>query len=79
MRWAGHVIHQDDDDLSRRVLLSVPGGKRPRGRPRLCWEDGVKEDAAKVGCRNSPKPGRIAETLEGGRGPPWAVVSLGME
>ena len=26
--WAGHVIRQDDD-LSRRVLLSEPGGKRP--------------------------------------------------
>ena len=45
LRWAGHVIRQDDDDLSRRVLLSEPGGKRPRGRPRLLWKDGVKEDA----------------------------------
>ena len=52
LRWAGHVIRQDDDDLSWRVLLSEPGGKRPRGRPRLRWEDGVKEDTAKLGCRN---------------------------
>ena len=52
LRWAGHVIWQDDDDLSRRVLLSEPGGKRPRGRPRLRWEDAVKEDAAKQGCGN---------------------------
>ena len=53
LRWAGQVIRQDDDDLSRRVLLlSEPGGKCPRGRPRLRWEDGVKEDAAKLGCRN---------------------------
>ena len=51
LRWAGHVIRQDDDDLSRRVL-SEPGGKHPRGRPRLHWEDGVKEDTAKLGCRN---------------------------
>jgi len=51
LRWAGHVMRQDDD-LSRRDLLSEPGGKRPRGRPTLCWEDGVKEDAAKLGCRN---------------------------
>jgi hypothetical protein len=41
LRWTGHVIH--DDELARRVLLSEPGGKRPRGRPRLRWEDGVKE------------------------------------
>ena len=33
LRWAGHVIWQDDDDLSRRVLLSEPGGKRPEGDP----------------------------------------------
>ena len=52
LRWTGRVIRQDDDDLSRRVLLSEPGGKGPRGRPRLRWEDGVKEDAAKLGCRN---------------------------
>jgi len=52
MRWAGHIIRQDDDDLSRKILLSEPGGKRPRRRPRLCCEDGVKEDAAKLGCRN---------------------------
>jgi len=51
LRWAGHVICQEDD-LFRRVLLSEPGGKRPRGRPRLRWEDGVKEDAGKLGYRN---------------------------
>ena len=33
LSWAGHVICQDDDDLSRRVLLSEPGGKRPEGDP----------------------------------------------
>ena len=51
LRSAGHVICQDDD-LYRRVLLSEPGGKCPRGRPRLHWEDVVKEDAAKLVCRN---------------------------
>jgi len=43
-------MRQDDDDLASRVLLSEPGGKRRR--PRLRWEDGVKEDVAKLGCRN---------------------------
>jgi hypothetical protein len=50
--WAEHVIRQDDDDLSRRVLLSEPGGKCPGGRPRLRWEDGVEEVVARPGCRN---------------------------
>ena len=63
LRWAGHVIRQDDDDddLSRRVLLSEPGGKCPRGRSRLRWEDGVEEDVARLGCRN------------------WKVVALNRE
>jgi len=52
LRWAGHIMRQDDDDLARRDLLSEPGGKRPRGRPKLRWEDRVKEDVAKLGCRN---------------------------
>ena len=53
LRQAGYVIRQDDDDdLSRRVLLSEPEGKRPKGRPRLRWEDGVEEDVARLGCRN---------------------------
>jgi len=52
LRWAGHVICHDDDDLSKIVLISKPGGKCPRRRSRLRWEDGVKEDAAKLGCRN---------------------------
>ena len=52
LRWAGHVIRQDDDDLSKTVLLSEPGGKRPRGLPRLRWEGGVKENEAKLECRN---------------------------
>jgi hypothetical protein len=51
LRWAEHVIRQDDD-LSRRVLLIEPGGKCPRGRPRLHWEDAVEEDVAWLGCRN---------------------------
>jgi hypothetical protein len=46
LRWAGHVIRKDDGDLSRKVL-SEPGGKRPRGRPRLRWEDGVEEEIGK--------------------------------
>jgi hypothetical protein len=50
--WAGHVIGQDDDDLSRRVPLSEPGGKRHRGRPWLRWEDRVEGDVARLGCRN---------------------------
>ena len=32
------------------VLVGKPEGKRPRGRPRLRWEDNIKMDFQEVGC-----------------------------
>jgi len=36
----------------RRVLVAVVEGGRQRGRLKLRWEDGVMEDARKLGERN---------------------------
>jgi hypothetical protein len=33
------------------VLVGKPEGKRPRGRPRRRWEDGVKTDLTETGCK----------------------------
>ena len=32
-----------------RVLVGIPGGKRPLGRPRRRWEDNIKTDLQEVG------------------------------
>jgi len=32
-----------------RVWVGKPEGKRPRGKPRLRWEDNIKMDLQKVG------------------------------
>jgi hypothetical protein len=42
----------NDNNPAIKVLTSQPGGSRPRGRPKLRWEDQVAEDAARAGCRN---------------------------
>jgi len=34
------------------VLLQMLEGRRQRGRPKLRWEDGVMDDAMKLGERN---------------------------
>ena len=52
LRWAGHVIRLEEQNPARRVLVAVVEGRRQRGRPKLRWEDGVKEDARKMGERN---------------------------
>jgi len=51
-KWAGHVIHMGEQSPTRRVLVAVVEGKRQRGRLKLRWEDGVMEDARKLGERN---------------------------
>jgi hypothetical protein len=52
LKWAGHVIRMEEQSATRRVLVAVVEGRRQRGRPKLRWEDGVMEDARKLGERN---------------------------
>jgi len=44
MRWVGHVAHMRERRGTYRVLVGKPEGKRPCGRPRHRWEDGIKMD-----------------------------------
>jgi hypothetical protein len=42
MRWAGHVTRIGEERKVYKVLVGKPEGKRPLGRPRRRWEDGVR-------------------------------------
>jgi hypothetical protein len=44
MRWAGHVARMGEGRNVYRVLVGKPEGRRPLGRPRRRWEDGLKMD-----------------------------------
>jgi hypothetical protein len=48
LRWAG----LEEQSPTRRVLTAVVEGRWQRGRPKLRWEDGVMDDAMKLGERN---------------------------
>jgi len=49
MRWTGHVACIWDRRGAYRVSVGRPEGKRPLGRPRSIWEDGIKMDLHDVG------------------------------
>jgi hypothetical protein len=49
MRWAGHVVRIGEERKLYRVLMRKPEGKRPLGRPRRRWEDGIRIDLRKIG------------------------------
>jgi len=49
---AGRVIGMEEQSATRRVLVAAVEGRRQRGRQKLRWEDGVTEDARRLGERN---------------------------
>jgi hypothetical protein len=49
MRWAVHVSRMGEGRNVYRVLVGKPEGKRPLGRPRRRWEDGMKMDLREIG------------------------------
>jgi hypothetical protein len=49
MRWAGHVAHMGEERKLNKILMGKPEEKRPLGRPRSRWEDGIRMDLREVG------------------------------
>jgi hypothetical protein len=47
--WAGHVARIGEERNVYRVLMGKPEGKRPLGRPRRRWEDGIRMDLREIG------------------------------
>jgi hypothetical protein len=49
MMWAGHVACMGEERKVLKVLVGNPEGKRPLGRPRRRWEDGIRMDLRETG------------------------------
>jgi hypothetical protein len=49
MRWAGHVALMGEESKVHKVLVGKPEGKRPLGRPRRRWEEGIRMDLGETG------------------------------
>jgi hypothetical protein len=49
IRWAGHVACVGEERNVYKVLMTKPEGKRPLGRPRCKWEDGIRMDLGEIG------------------------------
>jgi hypothetical protein len=49
----GHAVRIGEERQVYRVLVGKPEGKRPLGRPRRRWKDGIRMDLREVdwGCR----------------------------
>jgi hypothetical protein len=49
MRWTWHVARMGEGRTVYKVLMGKPGGKRPLGRPKRRWEDGIRMDLGEIG------------------------------
>jgi hypothetical protein len=57
MRWVGHMPRMGDKKKVYKVLVGKPEGKRPLGRPRHTWEDGIRMDRLDGGGMDSTGSG----------------------
>jgi hypothetical protein len=51
LKWLGHVERMTEDNV-KKIKRWQPMSKRPRGRPKLRWEDNVLEDINSTKIRN---------------------------
>jgi hypothetical protein len=49
MRWEGHVACMGEERNVCKVLVGKSEGKRPLGRPRHRWEDGIRMNLRETG------------------------------
>jgi hypothetical protein len=49
MRWAEHVTCMRQERKVYKILVGKPEGKKPLGRPRRRWEEGIKMDLRDIG------------------------------
>jgi hypothetical protein len=49
MRWAGHVARIGEERKLYKVLVGKPEGRRPLGKPRCRWENGIRMDLRETG------------------------------
>jgi hypothetical protein len=68
MRWAGHVACMGEERKVYNILVGKPEGKRPVGRPRRRWEDGIRMDLREIGFGEGGGGGTVFEWLRIGTG-----------
>jgi hypothetical protein len=52
LSWLGHVERMPNERVVKTIYKWKPYSVRPKGRPRLRWEDDVRNDLKKMGVKN---------------------------
>jgi len=52
LSWLGHVERMPNERVAKTIYKWKPYATRPKGRPRLRWEDDVRNDLRKMGVKD---------------------------
>jgi hypothetical protein len=52
LSWLGHVERMPNESVTKTIYKWKPYATRPKGRPRLRWEDDARNDLRKTGVKN---------------------------
>jgi hypothetical protein len=52
LSWLGHLERMPDERVSKSIYKWKPHATRPKERPRLRWEDDVRNDLRKMAVKN---------------------------
>ena len=47
LKWYGHVLRREDENVGKRVMAMEVPGKRRRGRPKRRWLESIRNDLSK--------------------------------
>jgi hypothetical protein len=52
LKWFGHVKRKEVTNKTKATMDWQPEGKRPRGRPKKRWIDGIRQDLERLEITN---------------------------
>ena len=58
LSWLGHVERMTNERVAKTIYKWKPYATRPKGRPRIRWEDDVRNDLRKMGGNKRRRRGR---------------------
>ena len=59
VRWYGHVLKRDNDDVLRRALDFEVAGRRGCGRPNMAWKRQQEEHINQIGLKREDAIDRV--------------------
>ena len=51
VRWYGHVLRRENDNILRRAMVFKVNERRKRGRPKRTWKNQVEESVRRIGLK----------------------------